>query len=428
MQVVVGRNAINNAEVRWAPSELANPHVGLFGDTGMGKTHLLRRFATEMQATGHPRFRMHLIDSQGDLSIDGESSVSFNESAPFGFNPLELNPDLQFGGVRKRIQSLIGALSRTASRLGHRQERALTKLLVDLYDSRGFYLSDPESWAQREDKKYPTLVDAIVFGKERLKSMYLGSDRKAMQAFEEVSRAIKQRRLKQGALVRSGDEAEGARLERDIANLAEKAIDAYREALARMDSGEELDDLIENDGNLETMKSIVDRLENLYAIGIYKSIPPPLDPRCRIWRYEINSLDVDEKKLFVMTRLETIFTRAVQRGMVDEVIDVVVLDEAHNFLDEDEKHIINRIAREGRKFGLAIFFASQSPTDFPDIVLASMATKITLGLDANYWKPAMRKLGLTDANQQFIIPRRRIVMQMKQIGQASVGAHHVILP
>lgn len=429
MEMIIGRNAVSGANVRWAPSELANPHVGLFGDTGMGKSHMLRRFAQSMLETGHQRFRMHIIDPHGDLEIPGESSVNFNESAPFGFNPLELNPDFKFGGVRKRVQSLIRALNQTAARLGHRQERALSKLLVDLYAGRGFHLNDPLSWGQDPalGRAYPTLLDAIEFAKERLKMMYLGSDRKAMQAFEEVSRAIRNRRSKQAVLAKNADDAEGARLQREIASLAERAIDAYREALAVLDSGDELEDLIENDGKLETMKSIVDRLENLYAIGIYKSMPPPLDPRCRVWRYVIDSLDLDEKKLFVMTRLETIFTRAVQRGMVDEVIDVIVLDEAHLFLDKDEEHIINRIAREGRKFGLAIFFASQTPTDFPDVVLSSLATKITLGLDPNYWAAAMRKLGLTETDQKFIIPRRRVVVQLKQIGQASVGASHVML-
>lgn len=430
MEMIIGRNAVNSAPVKWAPAELANPHVGLFGDTGMGKSHILRRFAHAMQETGHQRFRMHVFDPHGDLEIEGESSVNFNESAPFGFNPLELNPDPKFGGVRKRIQSLIRALNQTSTRLGHRQERALTKLLIDLYAERGFDLIDNSTWAQdpAQGRVYPTLVDAIEFAKDRVKMMYLGSDRKAMQAFEEVNRAIKQRRLKQAASAKSTDEAEEARLQREIASLAEKAVDAFREGLAVSDTGDEVDELIENDGKVDTMKSIVDRLENLYAIGIYKSTPPPLDPRCRIWRYEIDSLELDEKKLFVITRLETIFTRAVQRGMVSEVIDVIVLDEAHNFLDKDEEHIINRIAREGRKFGLAIFFASQTPSDFPDVVLGSLATKITLGLDPNYWAAAMRKLGLTEADQKFIIPRRRVVVQLKQIGQASVGAVHVVLP
>lgn len=252
MEMTVGQNSVNGAPVRWAPAELANPHVGLFADTGMGKTHMLRRFAQAMLETGHPRFRMHIFDPHGDLYVDGESSVNFNESAPFGFNPLELNPDSKFGGVRKRIQSLIRALSQTASRLGHRQERVLTKLLIDLYAERGFILTDNSTWAQdaAQGRVYPTLVDAIDFAKERLKMMYLGSDRKAMQAFEEVSRAIKQRRLKQAALVKSMDETEEARIEREVHSLADKAVEAYREAILASESGDEMDDLIENDGKV----------------------------------------------------------------------------------------------------------------------------------------------------------------------------------
>ena len=49
MEMTVGRNAVSGEPVRWAPAELANPHVGLFGDTGMGKSHMLRRFARALR-------------------------------------------------------------------------------------------------------------------------------------------------------------------------------------------------------------------------------------------------------------------------------------------------------------------------------------------------------------------------------------------
>ncbi len=429
METIIGTSATGTSVV-WKPSELANPHVGIFGDTGMGKSTLLRRFATSMQDTGHPRFRMHVVDGHGDLEIDGESCVRFHESADFGFNPLELNPDPEFGGVRKRIQSLINALNRTAVRLGHRQERLLTKLLVGLYADRGFLLDDPGTWRQdpSKGKVYPTLVDAISYGRERVKTMYLGSNQRCMIAFAEVNKATKQIRAKATSMGKANDQAEEARLQRELDGLREKAVDAFREALAFSDTGAELDELLEFEGQAETMRSVVDRLENLYAIGIYKSTPPPLDPSARIWRYVITSLSPEEKKLFVMTRLEAIFTRAVQRGIVDQVMDVIVLDEAHNYLDKDEDYIVNKMVREGRKFGISMFFASQTPTDFLDIVLASLGTKVTLGLDQNYWPAALRKLGLSESAQKFVVPRRRILVQMKQVGQSSTGVHQVILP
>jgi DNA helicase HerA-like ATPase len=427
--MIFGVDAKTSSEVEWSTSKLANPHVAIFGDSGMGKSTLLRRFAKAMEQSGHPRFRMHIADGHGDMEIDGESAVRFHESADFGFNPLELNPDPEFGGVRKRIQSLIAAMNRTSVRLGHRQERLLTKLLAGLYAQLGFIADVPSTWSQdiAAGKLYPTLTDAIEYGKDRIKAMYLGTNQKALSAFAEVNRAAKQLRAKESALTKSDDVTAIARLEREVDSLREKAIDSYREAVSYVHSGEELDDLLEFDGQQETMKSVVDRLENLYAIGIYKSTPPPLDPRCRIWRYIITSLSQEEKKLFVITRLEAIFTRAVQRGLVDEVLDVVVLDEAHNYQDKDEDYIVNKMVREGRKFGIAMVFASQSPTDFADVLIANLGTKVTLGLDTNYWPMALRKLGLTEASQKFIIPRKRVIVQMKLAGQAQVGAYHVIL-
>ncbi|MFP3449184.1 hypothetical protein SB765_30100, partial [Pseudomonas sp. SIMBA_067] len=75
---------------------------------------MLRKIAQAMQETGGRRLRIHVFDAHGDVEIPGESAVRFHESADFGFNPLELNPDPEFGGVRKRIQSLIAAINRTS--------------------------------------------------------------------------------------------------------------------------------------------------------------------------------------------------------------------------------------------------------------------------------------------------------------------------
>ncbi len=104
----------------------------------MGKTTILRRIISVMTQSGHARVRFHVFDGHGDVDIDGGSSVTFHESSDFGFNPLELSADPEFGGVRKRIQSLTMAINHTSVRLGPRQELALTRLLVALYRREGF--------------------------------------------------------------------------------------------------------------------------------------------------------------------------------------------------------------------------------------------------------------------------------------------------
>ncbi|WP_240533847.1 hypothetical protein [Aeromonas veronii] len=115
----------------------------------------------------------------------------------------------------------------------------------------------------------------------------------------------------------------------------------------------------------DVLKSVVDRLENLNAIGIFKAVPPPFDPASQVWRYNIKALSMEERKLFVLFRLEEIFADAVQRGEQDDVVEVVILDEAHIYADDDPDNIINNIAKEARKFGLAMICASQSPPTSP---------------------------------------------------------------
>ncbi|WP_222205232.1 ATP-binding protein [Burkholderia multivorans] len=429
MQIRWGSNAQSGGDVIWDSDTVVNPHIAAFADSGMGKTTMLRKIAQAMQETGGRRLRIHVFDAHGDVEIPGESAVRFHESADFGFNPLELNPDPEFGGVRKRIQSLIAAINRTSVRLGPRQERALTKLLTGLYRRHGFFADDASTWAAdaAAGKRYPTLPDAIEYGRERLKEMYVGSDERAVQAFQEVERLARQVRAKEVALARLGNDEALTKLQRDLENAKEKAIDVFREAVLSIHTGDELDRAIESDGQEETIKSVLDRLENLYAIGIYRSTPPPLDPRCRVWRYIITSLSPDEKKLFTITRLETIFSRAVQRGAQSDIVDVCMIDEAHLYQDKDEDYIINKMVREGRKFGISMVFASQALTDFADVLISSLGTKLILGIDRNYWRAAIGKFGVPEAALKFIVPHRRIVVQMKSKGELNAGAYWVAL-
>lgn len=427
MQICWGKNAQSGSQVVWDYRSVVNPHLALFGDSGMGKTTMLRKILADLQAGAGKGPRIHVFDAHGDVTIPGDSSVRFHESADFGFNPLELNPDPEFGGVRKRVQALIAAINRTSLRLGPRQERVLSKLLVGLYRRYGFVSDEPHTWASTAGKPYPTLPDAIEYGKEMLKQIFVGTDERAVRHLFEVERAARALRAKELARVRGVDDSESARAERELAAAKERAVDAYREAIHAIHTGDELDSVLEFQGQEETIKSVVDRLENLYAIGIYRSTPPPLDPGSRVWRYVIAALSPDEKKLFTITRLETIFSRAVQRGQRDELMDVVVLDEAHLYMDKSEDYIVNKMVREGRKFGLAMIFASQALNDFAEVVVASLGTKVFLGIDPNYWRIAITKFGLTEAALKFIIPHRRVVVQMKGKGELGSGANLVVL-
>ncbi|MDR5777002.1 MULTISPECIES: helicase HerA domain-containing protein [unclassified Caballeronia] len=420
MRISWGKNLVNGSELVWEPGRIANPHIGVFADSGMGKTTMLRRIVKAMTESGNARVRFHVFDGHGDVDIENASSVTFHESSDFGFNPLELSADPEFGGVRKRIQSLIMALNQTSVRLGPRQERALTRLLVALYRREGFLMDDHTTWAAdpANGRRYPTLLDAIEYGRERIKIVATGSSQRAVNALQDVFKAAKQIRIKEAALSRpGGDDEVVAKLEKELESARARAIDSFTEAVSTAYTGDEFDDALDADGQRETLESVIDRLENLYQIGIYRSTPPPLDTRARVWRYIIKSLSRDEKKLFTLTRLETIFTRAIARGVTSELMDICVLDEAHWYIDGSDDSVINRMVREGRKFGLCMIFATQAPSDFADILMGNLGTKLLLGLDHTNSSYVVRKLGFSEAKLKSIVPHRRVLVQMKGVGE-----------
>ena len=169
--------------VAWDTGKLVNPHVMVSGKSGTGKSWLLRSLAQQMGKQAAPGCRIHIIDAHGDLDVEGASTVRYSESSPWGFNPLEICADPDFGGPRKRIAAFCAALNRTNMRLGPRQEGTMRRLLQDLYAANGFYDGKPETWkaegtsAGGRPKRFPCPEDAARFAKHKLKALFLGATR-----------------------------------------------------------------------------------------------------------------------------------------------------------------------------------------------------------------------------------------------------------
>lgn len=419
MRFPLGANAYlkrtQNKEVPvlWSSQAAINPHVLVMGGSGSGKTFTLRRMAESMARTASGPARIHVLDVHGDLELPGASTVKFSEATHYGHNPLAVNPDPDYGGVRRRVQFFIAALNRTSRQLGVRQEAVLRALLSDLYAANGFYEDRPGSWrlddgaARKHPKRHPTLQDASRFAAAKLRALYLGADSKAAAALEQVNKRAKALHAQSKAL---GQGRPGA--DPELERLKAGAVEAYAEAMQAIGTGRELDDLIRYDSR-EVMRSVADRIESLNAIGIFRPDEPPFDPQSAVWRYDIRALAPDEKKLFVYFRLEELFRRAAQRGVQGRLSEIIMLDEAHLFFTDEPENPLNVIAKEARKFGLGLVCASQSPTHFSEDFLGNVATKLLLGIDEMYWDGAVRKLKIDMRTLQYIIPKRTLAAQIK---------------
>ena len=192
-----------NVPVVWDSKRAINAHMLVVGKSGTGKTFTLRRIIEQLQQQSNNKTRIRIIDVHGDIEIPGCSSIKFSESSEYGFNPLAINPDPDFGGVRKKIQSFMSAINKTSRKLGPKQESVLRNILLDLYAANGFYEKDPKSWHLTDEfgnrlmhngkpKKFPTLEDAYRYANFKHKAMFLGTSNKAVLNLEEVNNEIKE--------------------------------------------------------------------------------------------------------------------------------------------------------------------------------------------------------------------------------------------
>ncbi len=414
--------------VVWDSKKAINAHMLVVGKSGTGKTYTLKNMIDQFKMQSTSKIRIRIIDVHGDINIDGSSTMKFSESSPYGFNPLALNPDPDFGGVRKRIQSFMAALNKTARKLGPKQESVLRNILLDLYSANGFYEKDPESWNifdkngnrlmhKGQPKKYPTLDDAYRYTNFKHKAMFLGTSNKAVLNLEEVNKIAKQLYIKQKNTHKAHSQEELEQTKAELKVKGEAAVEAYMNYIQTIETGMELTDLIKYD-SIETLKSVADRLGNLVSSGIFKNKEPEFDDDASIWRYDIKALtNLDEKKLFVYFLLEDIFGQRVQAGMQDDVVEMVFLDEANLFFTDDADNIINIISKEARKFGLGLCCASQSPTHFSEDFISNVGTKIILGLDQMFWDGSVRKLKIEQQALEWIVPHQKMVVQINNRGE-----------
>lgn len=105
---------------------------------------------------------------------------------------------------------------------------------------------------------------------------------------------------------------------------------------------------------------------------------------------------------------------------------LVVLEEAHRYLGEDAhpfaREAANRIAREGRKYGVGLMLVSQRPTELPKTALAQCGTIIALRLSNSDDQGAV-KSALPDS-----IAGLASVLPSLRTHEAVISGEAVILP
>ena len=113
------------------------------------------------------------------------------------------------------------------------------------------------------------------------------------------------------------------------------------------------------------------------------------------------------------------YLQRTQQKRIPVVWDSQTSMNGHIMITDEADNPINSIATEGRKFGLSLLCASQSPTHFSEDFLANVATKILLRLDEMYWDGSVKKLKIDMNTLKYIVPKKTLAVQIKTSDAAS---------
>lgn len=369
-----------------------------------------------------------------ELLLDVYRDLGFRADDPKTWSVTALEMGLVSGGGDNRLYLNVPFEEKDkASAMGARWDAQRRSWWVHTHRyNEGF-----RRWAPAvRPRVYPSIDDLVRYTRLVHEERFMGSDQEAVRALEGLNkraRALHRKRLELLKSQRTSDNPNGGydeEAEGELDKLRQTAIDAYSNYVNKIQTGQELTNLMKYD-SADVLKSVLDRLNNLKNTGLFKQEVAPFAQDQVLRRYKLNALSQEEKKMFVLFTLQDLFLQAVQRGESAEVRDVLVLDELGTYTSSDDESgdgVIGTIAREARKFGVALWAANQTPAGVPESLMSSCGTKVVLGLDETHWNAAVSRLRMDTKLLEWVQPTRTLAAQLKERGSLKTRWRWVQLP
>ena len=394
----LGHSLTTGEPVEWDFGNASHPSLLIVGRSGTGKTHAIKRIVRALLARG---LNVHVIDSHGDIEVDGLATIPYGYASPYGINLFAVDPHPEFGGPRATIAQVAGLLQRLHRSMGQMQTAMFTHMAERLYADRGFHMRKPDTW----ERTPFTLADMIEAMEAELVAHQTGISADA--AVELIRLAERMRKL--GEQIEAlPDCDERARAEEEM----QKASDRWREIMNSI-SEDDLMRVIErirSGFSFRGMQSLLLLLRHIAACGAFEGKEP--DPEeTRGMRHLVRGLETDHQILLVDALLRRIFGHVARHcpRLNAGVTTYIVIDEIKLFAQgafRDPMHILNRLQTEARKYGIGIILAGQTVRHLPQDVLEGFATAIVMPLSQSASRDAARAFVLDEKAVARLRPRK----------------------
>lgn len=370
----------------------SNPHICVIGMSGAGKTYTICNILQQLNPQGAT---IIALDGQGDMDGLPNSVDTFFRAGggSASVNPMrvEVDPDLSSGAVLVSIRQVLTVLRMLVSNLGKRQEADLHYLLEKTYARFGIKDDDPSTWSLAP----PTLDNLLEDVTELRHCLEAGMDRDIFKDLRTARRRVQQ------AEESDREEAYKRERERLTALIGELVDQGLRDTIA------------DRKWDLKRIESLEHIIGGVVRSGLFSGD----DLRIRrglINRFDLNKLHQSDQMVMYHLLLDRVF-HAAKRSCTEMNPRLpsifLVLDEGKlaSAQQSDLLSPLNRIATEGRKYGLALIMGVQSPKHLSDDAFDNFGMTLLLKINHSAQERMSRLFKIRESVLQSIEPRQSAV-------------------
>jgi hypothetical protein len=393
----------DGSPVNWGFSKASNFNMCLLGESGSGKTHFLRRMISEIVKQG---VTIHILDVKDDFShnkflndglLDGGYVVNDLDfgyvGGDTGLNILQFPSFAEGGGVYMATQDALEIVRMFNTSFSGKMEGYLTQIIKNVYKNHGVSHEDQSTWGN----KPPTLKDVLIeinFIEDQLATSL------PLDMLMGIGNLVKKTRL----AIADEDEKE-ERIEEAKAVLKDK-FNEY------VDRGMEKERHYFSSWKLETILSIKDTVSSMVDTEIFTR-PTKNRMQGAINRYRLVGLNDRHRQIIMRIVMSQVFhmsvSQTIRTGNFDPKVPshFLIFDEGKHAkqLEKSEMSPLNRIATEGRGYGVGMGVGVQLVKQVTEEMLKNFSTRVILKLQESSYPEAIKNFGATKTQLKQLRPK-----------------------
>lgn len=400
-------------------SKASNPHMLFNGQSGAGKSWLIRHVMDDLCGLGmtqhviefHPDFEYQFFDRDGATTYITPNHIRQFDfqyaTGNAGINPLKMidtGPDS--GGVYAAVNEVHETMKLWAPSMGTKQGTYLKRILRDVYAEKGIMSDDPITWREAA-RNSPDIVDVQSYIRSVIAAKMSGTSISIFKEVEKLKKsAIKQyKKLEDGEFDTNNRDIEEADLEDKIAELKDRNNQMIDEMIKGKDQG-----AYYANWDLTTLSSLSDIVDGMVESGLFtrQAIAPK---QGMINVYRISKLSAEHQRVMTFLLLNRLYKSSMLtcRELNPAIPTTYIIADEGRYVADAAKHPMspmNLIFGGSRKFGMGMLVGVQGPHQLSKDMSDNFATKFILKSDESANADAKKNFNLNATQMRALKPKQ----------------------